>query len=145
MLVHFFHHRFGAAGQAEILSAGDAMVHVEQMKRLFHSSRVKCLFVNMSTSWCLVSTFLIWIFGFKLVRLRNEIKSISVGSGNMSHCRASSLADHLDHCFVVFKHIQQSFLTRRIDVGGTKINIVFIINHSTRFLSRWKFVRCCTN
>ena len=24
--------------------------------------------------------------------------------------------DHLDHCFVVFKDIQQSFLTRRIDV-----------------------------
>ena len=34
----------------------------------------------------------------------------SVSPGNMSHCRASSLYDHLDHCFVVFKHIQQSFL-----------------------------------
>ena len=34
----------------------------------------------------------------------------------MSHCRTSSLYDHLDHCFVVFKHMQQSFLTRRFDI-----------------------------
>ena len=44
------------------------------------------------------------------------IKSNSVGSGNVSHCRASSLYDHLDHCFVVFKNIQLSLLTRRIHV-----------------------------
>ena len=47
--------------------------------------------------------------------IKQPIKSNSVGSGNMSHCRASSLYDHLDHCFVVFKHIQQSFLLRRLD------------------------------
>ena len=47
------------------------------------------------------------------------------GSGNMSHCRASFLFDHLDHCFVVFKDVQQSFLTRRIHVRGSKINIFF--------------------
>ena len=38
--------------------------------------------------------------------VKQPIKSNSVGSGNMSHCRASSLFDHLDHCFVVFKHKQ---------------------------------------
>ena len=38
------------------------------------------------------------------------------GSGNMSHCRTSSLYDHLDHCFVVFKGIQHNFLTRRVSV-----------------------------
>ena len=48
--------------------------------------------------------------------IKQPIKSNSVVSGNVSHCRASSLYDHLDHCFVVFKHIQQSFLTRRMDV-----------------------------
>ena len=52
---------------------------------------------------------------------------------------------HLDHCFVVFKDFQQSFLTRRMHLRGNKINIVQIINHSMRFLSRWKFVRSCTN
>ena len=54
--------------------------------------------------------------GVQIDSIKQPIKSKSVGSGNMSHCRASSLYDHLDHCFVVFKDIQQSFLTRRIDV-----------------------------
>ena len=61
----------------------------------------------------------------------------------MSHCRASSLYDHLDHCFVVFKHIQRNFLMRRLDVWGNKINIVQIIDHTLRLLAfvnrvRWK-------
>ena len=38
----------------------------------------------------------------------------------MSHCGTSSLCDHLDHCFVVFKHKPQSFLTRRIHVWRNK-------------------------
>ena len=53
---------------------------------------------------------------FQVNSVEQPIKSNSVGPGNMSHCGASSSNDHLDHCFVVFKHIQQSFLTRRIDV-----------------------------
>ena len=47
-------------------------------------------------------------FGVQINSIEQLFKSNSVGSGNMSHCRASSLHDHLDHCFVVFKHIQQS-------------------------------------
>ena len=54
--------------------------------------------------------------GVQIDSIKQPIKSNSVGSGNMSHCRASSLYDHLDHCFVVFKYFQQSFLTRRIHV-----------------------------
>ena len=38
----------------------------------------------------------------------------------MSHCRASSLYDHLDLCFVVLKHTQLNFWTRRVDVWGNK-------------------------
>ena len=49
------------------------------------------------------------------------IKSNSVGSGNMSHCKTSPLYDHLDHCFVVFKDVQQSFLTRRTRVRGNEV------------------------
>ena len=55
-------------------------------------------------------------FGVHIDSIEQPIKSNSVGSGNMSHCRAPSLNSHLDHCFVVFKHIQRSFLTRLIDV-----------------------------
>ena len=55
--------------------------------------------------------------GVPIDSIKQPIKSNSVGSGNMSHCKASSLYDHLDHCFVVLKtHIQQNFLTRRIRV-----------------------------
>ena len=55
-------------------------------------------------------------FGVQIDSNEQPIKSNSVGSGNMSHCRAFFLFHHFDHCFVVFKHMQQSFLARRIDV-----------------------------
>ena len=50
-------------------------------------------------------------FGVQIESIGQPIKSNSVGSGNVSHCGASSLYDHLDHCFIVFKDILQSFLT----------------------------------
>ena len=49
-------------------------------------------------------------FGVQIDSIEQPIKSNSVGPGNMSHGGTSSLYDHLEHCFVVFKHIQQSFL-----------------------------------
>ena len=42
-------------------------------------------------------------FGVQIDSIEQPIKSNSVGSGNMSHGQTSSLYDHLDHCFVVFK------------------------------------------
>ena len=119
---------------------GTEMANVEH-KRWFHSSRVKFPLCQY------VCELVLGVNAFDL-DLRVQIDSVkqpnknnSVGPGNMSHCRASSLCDHLDHCFVVFKDFQQSFLTRRIHVWGNKINIVWIINHFMNFLSRWKFVR----
>ena len=55
-------------------------------------------------------------FGVQIDLIEQTIKSNSVVSGNMSLCRPSSLYNPFDHCFVVFKHIQQSFLVRRIYV-----------------------------
>ena len=55
-------------------------------------------------------------FWVQVYSIKQPIKSNSVGSRNMSHGRASSHHDHLDHCFFVFEHIQQSFLTRRMHV-----------------------------
>ena len=82
-------------------------------------------------------------FGVQIDSIKQPIKSNSVGSGNLSHCRASSLYDHLDHCFVVFKHIQRSFLMKRLDVWVNNINSVQIIDHSLRLLAfvnrvRWR-------
>ena len=73
--------------------------------------------------------------------IEQPIKSNSVGSGNMSQCRTSSTYDHFDHCFVVFKHIQQSFLMWRLDVWGTKINIIQNIDHSSRLVAFLNRVR----
>ena len=95
----------------------------------------------MSASWFFGVNVFDLDLGVQIDSIKQPVKSNSVGPGNMSHGRASSLYDHLDHCFVVFKDIQQSFLTRRMDVRGKKINIVQIISHSMRFLSRWRFVR----
>ena len=84
-------------------------------------------------------------FRVQIDSIESPIKSNSAGSGNVSHCRASSLYDHLDHCFVVFKHIQQSFLMRRMDVWGNKINIIQIIDHSLRLLGFVNRVKWRTN
>ena len=53
----------------------------------------------------------------------------------MSHCGTSSLENHIDHCFVVFKHIQQSFLMRKLDVSGNTVNIIQNIEHSSRLMA----------
>ena len=42
------------------------------------------------------------VLGVNVFAIEQTIKSNSVGSGYTSHCRASSLYDHLDHCFVIF-------------------------------------------
>ena len=51
--------------------------------------------------------------GVQIDSIEQPIKSNSLGSGNVSHCGASFFNDHIDHCFVVFKDVQQSFLTAR--------------------------------
>ena len=84
-------------------------------------------------------------FGVQIDSIELPTKSNSVGSGNMSHCRPSPLHDHLDHCFVVFEHTQKSFLMRRLDVWGNKINIIIpLIDCSLRLLAFVNRVRWAT-
>ena len=71
----------------------------------------------MSANWFLGVNVFDLDFGVQVDSVEQPIKSNSVRSGNMSHCRASSLHNNLDHCFVVFKHIQQKFLLWRSDVA----------------------------
>ena len=92
------------------------MANVEQTQKMIPFITCEFFLVTVSASGFSVSMYLMWILGVQIDSIEQPIKSNSVGSGNMSHCRASSLYDHLDHCFVVFKHIQQSFLMRRLDV-----------------------------
>ena len=45
----------------------------------------------------------LWV---KINSIKQPIKSNSVGPGNMSHRWTSAFHNHLDHSFIVFKHIQ---------------------------------------
>ena len=103
--------------------------------RWFHSSRVKFLLVRMSASWFFGVNVFDLDFWVQIDSIEQPIKSNSVGSGYVSHCGISSFYDHFDHCFVVFKHIQQSFLMRRVHVRGNKINSIQIIDHSLRLFT----------
>ena len=84
--------------------------------------------VRMSTSWFLVSTYLIWILGFQVDPVKQPIKSDSVSARHMSHRGTSSFNYHLDHGFVVFKDVQLRFSLRRTCVGGYTIHLAQLIN-----------------
>ena len=45
-------------------------------------------------------------FGVQIYSIEQPIKSNSVGSGDVSHCRTSAFDNHFDHNFIVLKHIQ---------------------------------------
>ena len=83
-----------------------------------------------------------WVFGVDVLDLdfwvqvdsiEQPIKRNSVGPGNLSHCGTPPFNDHFDHCFGVLKHIQQSFLMRRLDVGGNTVNIIQRVGLPLRF------------
>ena len=76
-------------------------------------------------------------FRVQIDSIEQPFKSNSVGSGNMSHCRASSLYDHLDHCFVVFKHTQQSFLMRRLNVSCGLANELYVCSLTSRLVQNY--------
>ena len=84
--------------------------------RWSHSSRVKCSLCQYVCELVFGVNVFDLDLGVQINSIKQPIKSNSVGSGNMSHCRTSSFYDHLDHCFVVFKDVQHRFLTRRIRV-----------------------------
>ena len=45
-------------------------------------------------------------FGVQINSIKQSIKSNSVGSGDVSHCRTSAFNNHFDCSFIVLKHIQ---------------------------------------
>ena len=63
-------------------------------------------------------------FWIQIGSIEQPIINNCVRPGNMSHCGTSSFNDHLDHCFVVFKHIQHSFSMRKLEVWGNTINVI---------------------
>ena len=72
--------------------------------------------VKMSASWFFGVDVFDLDFGVQIDSIEQPIKSNSVGSGDVSHCKTSAFNNHLDYSFIVLKHIQQSFLTSGLDI-----------------------------
>ena len=66
----------------------------------------------MSASWFLVSKYLICILGYKLIPSNNQSRATLWVLETCLTVSILPMYDHLDHCFVVFKDVQQSFLKR---------------------------------
>ena len=62
--------------------------------------------VKISASWFFGVDVFDLDFGVQINSIEEPIKSNSVGSGDVSHCRTSALNKHLDYSFIVLKHIQ---------------------------------------
>ena len=45
-------------------------------------------------------------FGVQITSIEQPIKSNSMSSGNVSHCRTSAFHNHFDYSFIVLTHIQ---------------------------------------
>ena len=56
--------------------------------------------VKMSASWVFGVDVFDLDLGVQINSIEQPIKSNSVGSGNVSHCRTSAFNDHLDHSFI---------------------------------------------
>ena len=101
-------------------------------KRWFHSVTCEVSLVSVSASWFLVSMYLISILGSKEILSNNQSRANSVGSGNMSQFRASSLKNRLDHCFVVVNTYSKASWWEELTFEGRKSTLSQIIDHSMR-------------
>ena len=63
-----FRHHFKTSG-------GTEMAMLNKHNKWFHSWRVKFPFVSLSASWFLVSMYLIWILGSKLILSNNQSRA----------------------------------------------------------------------
>ena len=115
-------------------NCGTEMANVKQIQQMIPFIRCEISFGQYVCELVFGDDVFDLDFGIQIDSIEQPIKSNSVGSGNMSHCRTPSFNDHLDHCFIVFKHIQWSFLTRRLDIWGNRINVFHHIDLPLRFM-----------
>ena len=60
----------------------------------------------MSASWFFGVDVFDLDLGVQINSIEQPIKSNSVGSGDVSHCRTSAFNNYLDYSFIVLKHLQ---------------------------------------
>ena len=63
------------------------------------------------------------IFRTKINSVKPSIHNNSVGSCHMFHCWTSTFDNHLNHGFIVLKHIQQNIGTRMCPIWWNVINV----------------------
>ena len=147
LLSHPFRHRSGAASQPEILSTTER-ADVKQIKKIVPPTACESPFCQYVCKLVLGVDILDLNLEFQINSVKQPIKSNSVGSGYVSHCWASSLYDHLDHCFVVFTSVKLRLALRRICVRGDVVHMRQLINVSVSLLFGFGFaisqaVSCC--
>ena len=89
------------------------MVDVEQRQKMIPFITCEIPSVSKSANWFLMSMYLIGICAVQIDSVTQPIKRNSIESANMFQKGVSFVYDHY---LVVFKNIEQSFLTRRMDV-----------------------------
>ena len=87
---------------------------LNKWRRLFHSSRVKLPFVQMSASWRLVSMYRIWILQSRLILSNNQ------SNGTLW---TSAFDYHLNYGFILLKDIQHGTGTRMCSACWNVINV----------------------
>ena len=107
ILLRSCYHCVRAHGRTEMI-----WLILNKFNEWFHSSRVKFPLGKLSASWFLVSMYLSWIFRIQINPSNNQSR---VTLRVLETCLIMGLLfnDHVDDYFIVFEHIQQSFLTRR--------------------------------
>ena len=91
-----FRHHFKTIG-------GTEMADVEQTQKMIPFITCEVSFGQYVCELVLGVNVFDLDFGVQIDSVKQPIKSNSVGSGNMSHGRSSSLHDNLDHCFETAK------------------------------------------
>ena len=82
------------------------MADVEQIQQMFPLIACETAFCQDVCKLVLGVNVFDLDFGIQINSIEQPIKSNSVGSEDVSHCRTSALNNHLDYSFIVLKHIQ---------------------------------------
>ena len=127
LFLHPFRHPFGgAAKQAEILGTAKRveMADVEQMKKIIPTHHVwDCLLSKCLQAGVLVSMYRIGILGSKLILSNNQSRATL---WVLDTCRIVGIPAfdyHLNHGFIVLKHVQHSNGLRKSHIRKHIVNM----------------------
>ena len=98
----------------------EKLIVLNKRRKWFHSSQVKFPLIDKSASWFLVSTNLIWIFGYKLILSNNQSRATLCIRDMCLIIGLRSLMIIQIHCLIVLKNVQHGFEVRRFAVWTTR-------------------------